>query len=243
MPDPRSLADLISSSQPEDLLLAAADPRMTKELALEFLSHRELPSRSLEFLARNPNAAKHRKVLVALVSHPATPRFVSLPITRRLFTFELMQIALSPTVATDVKMAADHAIVSRLDSVSSGERFTLAKQASTRVAAALLTDPEERIIEAALNNPRLTEVEIVKALKHDVVPQSLIAEVCAHAKWSLRTEIQIEVLKSPHTPLAQAIMMADKLPHSKVEEVLRTSRMPENVRAYLLHLQATRKRS
>jgi hypothetical protein len=152
-----------------------------------------------------------------------------------------MQIALSPRVATDLKVAADNAIISRLESVSAGERSALAKQGSTRLAGALLNDSESRVIEAALNNPRMTEIEIVKALKHDQVSQSLIALVCEHKKWELRTEIQVEILKAAHTPLAKAILMAERLPPATVAEILKNSRLPAHVRAYLLEMQARRK--
>jgi hypothetical protein len=237
----RNLEELIASSESKDLELAAADHGLSEDLALKLLNHRELPGRALELLAKNPSAMKHRRVLTGIVTHPRTPRFVSLPIANRLFVFELMQIALSPRVATDVRVAADNSIIARLESVSVGERLALAKQGSTRLAGALLTDPEARTIEAALNNPRMTEVEIEKALKRDDAPQALISTVCEHQKWSLRSEIQVHVLQAAHTPFAKAILMAEKLPPAVVSDVLRNSRLPAHVRAYLLEMQVRRK--
>jgi hypothetical protein len=236
----RALEDLVSSTDPQDLLNAATNPSLSEDLALRLLNHPELPARALELLAKNPSVMKHRPVLTAIVMHPRTPRFVSIPIANRLYVFELMQIAISPRVATDLKVAADNAIISRLESVSAGERLALARRGSTRAAGALLNDPEERVIEAALNNPRMTEVEIVKALKLEDVSQSLIAQVCEHKKWVLRTEIQVEILKAAHTPLAKAILIAERLPASIVSEVLKNSRLPVQVRAYLLEMQARR---
>jgi hypothetical protein len=237
----RTLEELISSGDAGDLVEASADRGLSEDLALKLLNHKEIPARALELIAKNPSAMKHRRVLTGIVAHPRTPRFVSIPIANRLFVFELMQIALSPRVATDLKVAADNAIISRLESVSAGERSALAKQGSTRLAGALLNDSESRVIEAALNNPRMTEIEIVKALKHDQVSQSLIALVCEHKKWELRTEIQVEILKAAHTPLAKAILMAERLPPATVAEILKNSRLPAHVRAYLLEMQARRK--
>ncbi len=237
----RTLEDLIASSESADLVEAAADRGLSEDLALKLLNHRELPARALEMLAKNPSAMKHRRVITGIVAHPNTPRFVSIPIANRLFVFELMQIAISPRVATDLKVAADNSIIARLESVSAGERTALARQASTRLAGALLNDSERRVIEAAMNNPRMTEIEIVRALRHDQVSQSLIALVCEHKKWALRTEIQVEVLKAAHTPLAKAILTAERLPPSTVEDVLKNSRLPVQVWAYLLEMQARRK--
>jgi hypothetical protein len=237
----RALEDLVASSDANDLLSAAKDVSLSEELAQRLLNHPELPARALELLAKNPSVMKHRPVLMAIVMHPRTPRFVSIPIANRLYVFELMQIAISPRVATDLKVAADNSIISRLESVSAGERMALARRGSTRLSGALLNDPEARVIEAALDNPRMIEVEIVKALKLEEVSQTLIGLVCEHRKWSLRTEIQIEILKGKHTPLAKAILIAERLPASTVSEVLKNSRLPIHVRAYLLEMQERRK--
>ena len=85
-----------------------------------------------------------------------------MPTIRHLYTFELMQVALLPSVLPDVKRAAEEVLISKLASISSGERETLARRSSGRVAAALLLDKEERIMQAALANPQMTEVSIVR---------------------------------------------------------------------------------
>jgi hypothetical protein len=230
---PADLLELIRSQSQEDLRAAANDHRLNEELALSLLTRRDLHGSVLEELSKNQNVMKHRKVIVALVSHPRTPRFVSLPITRRLYTFELMKIALLPPVPADVKMIAEDAIVNRMDTVSSGERLALAKQGTTRVAAALLTDAEERVMLAALNNPRLTEAWIVRALMREDSPDHLARAISAHQKWSLRKEVQIALLKNEHTPLARAIQIARTLPVTVLREILANSRLQEQAKEYL----------
>ena len=69
-------------------------------------------------------------------------------------------------LAADVKLAVEDVLVSRLTTLSAGERLTLAKRSSGRVAAALLQDTDKRVIPAALNNPYLTETLVAKALLH-----------------------------------------------------------------------------
>lgn len=227
------LENLIQSRALDTLLAAAVDTRMTEDLALTFLARRDLPERVLDALSKNPSAMKHRKVINAVVRHPRTPRHVSLPVARRLYTFELMELALTPNVAADLKMVAEEAIIGRMESISAGERMTLARRASTQVAAALLLDPEQRIVETALDNPYLTEPWVVKALLRDQTPVHLAQLVCVHPKWSVRHEVRLTLLRNPHTPLARAIAIADSLPVGSVKEVLALSRLPQNVRTYL----------
>src|SRR5262249_7289191 len=149
---------------------------------------------------------------LALVMHPRTPRHISVPIVRHLYPFELMKVALQATVAPDVKRAAEEVLIAKLTTVSSGERFTLAKQGSGRVAATLLTDKEARIMRAALDNPQMTELWIVKALKAETGTDLLAPAVARHKKWSFRNEVKAALLATRHTPLSRVLQIAQELP-------------------------------
>jgi hypothetical protein len=230
------LATLIHDSSLEVLKAAAADRRMTEDLALALLSRRDLPGEVIEDLSRNSAVMKYRKVTNAIVAHPKTPRHVSVPIIRRLFTFELMHVALTPVVAADIKKAAEEALVLRLDSVAAGERLTLAKRASGRVAAALLLDPERRIIEAALANPQMTESWIVRSLTKEDASGALVELVGNHPKWSLRRDIRLALLRNDKISMAKAIFFAQSLPSMALRDVLHHSQLSPNVREYLLRV-------
>ncbi len=232
-PPPPELERMVHSQVAEEILSAAMDRRMTEDLALALLVRRDLRGNVLEELSRNMTVMKHRKVIVALVCHPRTPRYVSLPITRRLYTFELMKIALLPPVPADVKMIAEEAIINRLETISSGERLTLAKEGSTRIAAALLADPEPRVTDAALQNPRLTEPFVVKALMRDDAPKHFVHSACRHPKWSLRKEVQIALVKNLHTPMTRAMYLAGELSSQALREVLATTHLPSELKQFL----------
>lgn len=227
------LQEMLHSAVPEELVVAAASHLLNEELALPFLNRRDLPGRALEALAKNSSVMKQRKVIVALVGHPRTPRHVALPIARRLYTFELLQIALAPAIAADLKMIAEEAIISRLETISSGERLALARQGSTSIVAALLNDTEERVFLSALQNPRLTEACVSKALRNAKVRPEFVSAVCRHDKWSLRRDLRLELLRNPHTPLAHAIVFASSLPTRQLRDVLRDSALADNIKAYL----------
>src|ERR1051326_1815074 len=140
LPADADLARLVHETPPEILTAVAADPRLSEDLALAMLNRRDLPRETLEALSKNARLAKVRNVRLALVSHPQTPRHVSIPAIRNIYTCELMQVALLPAAAPDVKRAAEEVLIGRLGSIASGERLTLARQGSGRIAAALLVD-------------------------------------------------------------------------------------------------------
>jgi hypothetical protein len=216
---------------PEALQTAAA--ALTEDLALAFLQSNDLAPEVLEQLSKNGGVMKSRKVKLALIRHPKAPRHISLPLLRHLFTFDLVEVSLSPVTPGDVKRAAEEALLTRLETISIGERLTLAHRASTRVAGELLLDPEPRVIQASLENPRLTEASVVKAVMRPGGPAALARAVCHHAKWSLGREVRIALLRNENTPLARALDFARALPHALVAEILHGSRLPENIKSLL----------
>ena len=228
------LEQLLQSPSAEVLREAAAHPGMNEDLTLSLLARHDLPFGVVEVLVKNASVMKHRKVVTAIVGHPRTPRHVSMPMVRTLYVFELMQVALTPAVAPDIKRSAEDQIVQRFETVSAGERLTLAKQGSNRIAEALLCDAETRIVEAALLNPRMTEASIIKALDREEAPAHFVERICRHPKWSLRRDIQLTLLKSAHTPLARVLAFVRAFSTHTIQDVLKHSRLPATVKMYLL---------
>jgi len=209
------------------------DPALTEDLALALLKNRDLPGEEIEKVSKNSVATKSRKVRFALAAHPHTPRPLALRLIRELYTFDLMQFALLPAAAADLKRVADDLLVSRLASVSIGERISLARRCSGSVAAALLLDKESRVWQTALENSRLTEAAIVKALQRPAATPAFDEAVCHHAKWSLRPEVRVALLRNPHTPLARALEFARRLAPPQLRDILHSSRLPERIKNYL----------
>jgi hypothetical protein len=199
---------------------------------------------------------------------------VSVPLARQFYTFDLMKVALSPSVPADVKVAVDNVLISRLKAVTLGERLTLARRGSGRVAAALLLDVESgdgkiidgktmdrktidrktvagkaiagktiaakavardtRVMQAALENPRLTEALVIHSVLGPAAGAALAQAVARHAKWSRRREIRAALLRTAHLSLARALEFSREIPAPLLEEVLASSRLPAPIKAQLI---------
>jgi hypothetical protein len=206
---------------------------LTDDQVLALLRRQDLPSESIEQLSQNAGAMKSRKVRIAVAAHPRAPRHIALRLIREFYTFDLMQFALKPAVAADLKRRADEMLITRIPSVTLGERIALARRASGAVAAGLLLDKETRVWQTALENSRLTENAVVKALLRRSAPPALVEAVCHHAKWSVRQEIRVALLRNEKTPMARAVEFARTLPPAQLRDVLHSSRLPEKVKTYL----------
>jgi len=218
----------------DEWMRVAADPTLTEDRALGLLKEAGVSGDALEALPNNKQLMKSRKVRLALVMHPKTPRHVSVPALRQLFTFDLMNVALAPLVPADVKMVAEDVLIFKMETISLGERLSLARRASGRVAGVLLLDDEPRIVRAALENGRLTESLVAKAVLRAHAPSHTVTAICDHEKWSLRRDVRVALLRNEKTPMSRAVEFAHGLPAALLQEILRESKLPVNVKEYLL---------
>jgi hypothetical protein len=220
----------------EVLQQAASDRGLSEDLALTLLRRRDMPVQVLEALGKNVAISRLRTVRWALITHPRSPRHTSLPLLRHLYPFELMKLAVVPHLAADLKRAAEDVLVMKVVSLSAGERLSLAKQGSSRIAAELLRDSEPRVMNAALDNPRLTEDGVVRSLLQVETTPHLAPAVCHHSKWRTRFEVQIAALRCEFTPLAFAIDFASRRSAPQLRDILAQSKLPENIKTYLLDI-------
>jgi len=268
MPKDEAMPESATATSPASAepLRTAADPDLTEDLALALLKRPDLPAEVLEQLAKNVNALKSRKVKIGLASHANAPRHVSVPLVRQFYAFDLMKIALSPSVPADVKVVADDTLISRLKAITMGERLTLARRASGRVAAALLLDVENmdgkikdsktggkikmknaqtiaretRVMRTALENPRLTETLVINSVLRPASSAALVQAVAQHAKWSCRREIRAALLRTEHLSLARALEFSREIPAPLLRELLTSSRLPDQIKHQLLRENAVK---
>lgn len=217
---------------------SSADPQsgvtaLSEDLALAQLKDSNATSELIEQISRNAAAMKSRKVRLAVAAHARAPRRVALRVVRELYTFELMQFALMPTAPADLKRVADELLLGRLPSITLGERISLARRSSSAIAAGLLLDKEIRVWQTALENPRLTEAGVVKALQRTGPSRAFVEAVCHDAKWSPRIEVRVALLRNAHTPVAKAIEFARRIPPRQLQDILHASKLPESTKRLL----------
>jgi hypothetical protein len=217
----RDRANQAQASAPGQLL---GNREMDEEEALARLKENNSGAEILASIARAGIARKSRKLQLALLIHPRSPRHVLIPLLRGMFTFDLMKVALTPQVAADLKRAAEEQILLRLESLSLGERISLARRASARVIAGLLGDSDARVLSAALGNSRVRETSLTTALMRRNARPILFEIVSAHPIWSQNRELQILLLRSENTPMDAARRLAQHFSPQFLDEILPRSR-------------------
>ena len=113
-----------------------------------------------------------------------------------------------------------------------GERKALARTHRREQLLLLLRDPHPMVVAILLDNPHVTEQDVVKmAAMRPAVPESL-AKIAAHARWSVRHPVKRALVLNPATPLADAIRIATTLRTPDLTEIAADHSLPEPLRKH-----------
>ncbi len=211
----------LAEYQPDDNVLGA-------------LLSRALPVRFLEILASTPPWSERPLVLARVVLSPRAPRGLSLRLVSSLYWRDLAEVSNRPTVPGAVRVRAESSLRDLLPDLRLGERITLAKIATPLVITPLLSDPDVRVLESALLNPRLREEDLVTALRRDDTPRALCEVAAASPRWKEHYAVRLALVLQPRTPLPLALLQLSSLLKSDLIRVARTEGLAPLVQAAAL---------
>jgi hypothetical protein len=217
-----------------DVLLALLDnPALDETHVCLLLERKDLPGEILEEVGRRKALLKSYRIKKALAFHPRTPRLVSLRLIRDLYLMDLVQVAILPGVSAELKRNAEEQLLARLPQLPLGQKITLARRGPARVAGALLAEGHAQVVSVVLDNPYLTEAQILKALAREKLPLTVIPAIVQHRKWSIAYNVRLALLRHPSAPLGTILSYLPALTVSDLRELAAPGIVPENLRKYL----------
>jgi hypothetical protein len=228
-----------------DVLMGLArNPYLQEHDLLRLLERKDLAYGVIQELARHKTVQRSYAVQLALVRHPKAPRQVSLPLMKFLYIFDLLSVAQTPGVPADVKMVAEEAILRKLAALPRGQRMSLARRGTGRLAASLLVDSDEELIYAALDNPYLTEGLLLKVLARKDLPPAVVDHIARHPRWSHHYYLRLALIRNPLTPFARVLAFLPDIAVTDLRDICLDHRMHRQVRKYIeAHCTARLKKS
>ena len=143
-------------------------------------------------------------VLYALLS-TARPRQVKLMTLARAFKLELTRASLLAALIPNQKPMSAHEWVSLVSNhgraLTLGERRSLARQPSVRSIEQLLNDPDPVVLKHLLQNPRLTELLVLRVVTHRPQSAFILLTIFEHVHWGKRSQVRRALALNPDTPL------------------------------------------
>jgi hypothetical protein len=203
------------------------------KLAL-LLARKDLPGEVLEEIGTRKTLLKSYGVKKALLFHPRTPRLVGLRLIKDLYLMDIVQFTLSPAAPAELKRYAEEQVLARMPQLPLGQKITLARRGPGRVAGALVLEGHAQVMPIALDNPYLTEAQVLKALARDKVPTVVVQALARHNKWSHAYNVRLAIVRNPSAPISTVLAFLPELTVSDLRELAAPGIVSENLRKYLL---------
>lgn len=165
----------------------------------------------LEQVAATKPWSDRPRVLARVVLNPRSPRSLSLRLVSSLYWRDLAEVAGTPPLPAAVRVRAESLLCDGIRDMRLGDRIALARIATPTVLSALLADPDPRVAQAALLNPRLREEDLVTALRRDQVAAALLEAAVASPRWSTNYAVRLALVLQVRTPLPVALLQLSSL--------------------------------
>jgi hypothetical protein len=227
------LAALLHHPSADVLMALLNNPALDETKLCLLLERKDLPGEILEEVGRRKHLLKNYRLKRALALHPRAPRLISLRLLGDLYLMDLVQIALSPGVLAELKRSAEEQLLARLPQLPLGQKITLARRGPARVAGTLLADGHAKVIPVALDNPNVTEAQVLKVLSREKLPTALIPAISQHRKWSVSYNVRLALVRHPSSPLATILAYLPEITVSDLRELAAPGVVPGSLRKYL----------
>lgn len=201
------------------------------ETVMAGLLLRALPARFLELVASQPPWSRNVMLLGRVVLNPGVEPQLSLRLIPSLFWRDLAMVAASPRVPPPVRQSAEATLKDRLPNLRPGERMTLARLATVAILSLLLADPDARVLEACLTNPRLRMDQVEASVRQTTASRSLLESVAMSNRWGSVYGIRLALALQPRTPLHAALRQITSLERRDLQRVAATKELPPLVQA------------
>jgi hypothetical protein len=106
----------------------------------------------------------------------------------------------------------------------------------------LLRDPDPRILEPCLQNPRLTERDLAGLVQAPDAPRSLLEAVAADTRWQASYAVRLALVLQPRCPPAIALAQLTSLVAHDLRQVAENPSLPPLIQAAAARVAADTRR-
>jgi hypothetical protein len=129
-----------------------------------------------------------------------------------------------------------------LAKVPLGVRRSLARRSDIGLIERLLGDPDPAVVANLLNNPRVTEVEVVLMAARSPVREEVLTAIARHPRWGVRRRVRVALAHNPGTPTGVALGLLHLLLDQELRELTVDARLSEVIVSRAESLLAHRRR-
>lgn len=137
---------------------------------------------------------------------------------------ELLQEQEQPAAA-----AREQGLQQRLQAMPVAERIKLALRGNREVRGFLLRDSNRLVRRFVMQNPRLTDEEVISVAKSRMLDDELLRLIADHREWTRNYQVRLALVTNPKTPLVAAIRFLGSLHERDIRQLAKSKNISATV--------------
>jgi hypothetical protein len=117
-----------------------------------------------------------------------------------------------------------------MDYITLGEKRSLARTRNKDLLDRLIYEPHPLVIKNLLENPRMTEHEVLKMVSRRPNNETILSEIYQSERWLRSYNIKISMIKNPYTPVGIAMVLLYFLKRQDLRDVSRDQSLHELIK-------------
>lgn len=202
-----------------------------EEQATAVLANAHCSAEICTIIAQSSRLTSLYSIRSRLVAHRATPLTFSLKFSRHLYWSDQLGMSVDVRIPAPVRRALDLALIARMPKLATGEKVTAAKSCSREVISSMLFDPDPKVFEGLLINPRLSEETLLRYINNDGSLPRQLTSVSEDRRWKYRPAVREALLKSGACPKSVAASQIRHLHPSRLRAAMESEGLSTYLRA------------
>lgn len=220
----------ISDLTTDELLVFVRRGGLDDFQVLDVLRSPFCDARIAELLANSRDHLGTQAVREKLAGFPGLSNAHALNLLGSLPWSSLIAVAQNPKTPPLVRRQAERKLILQTPTMSLGEKIAVARRAHRALFPALISNGDEKVLTALLDNPRLVENDLVVLIGTGRPPAKFITAVARHQRWGKSYRVRLALVECPSSPLPLALSVLVQLPKRDQRTIAGRGDVSERVR-------------
>jgi hypothetical protein len=141
---------------------------------------------------------------------------------------------------SETTAAPSEAMVVRIRRMTVGERIKLAMRGNKEARIVLLRETNRVIVRLVLENPRITEEEVVTITHNRTAEEETLRLIADRRDWTQVYQVRSGLVTNPRTPVAIALRFLPTLDDRDIRRIAKSKNVPDAVSGAARRAVATR---
>ena len=134
-----------------------------------------------------------------------------------------------PAALVDDAPAVEKTLLQRLKTMVVAERIKLALRGNRETRALLVRDGNRMVRRFVLQNPRITDDEIIALAKSRTIDDEMLREIADETQWTKNYQVRLALVTNPKTPLVIALRHMASIGDRDIRQLAKSKNVSQTI--------------